>query len=96
MNEEQKITQTIEMIGLMQHALANMCEEVLPKNREMFAIMAEGPLDELQRLIGEVNAYVGKTLAPLAALAEAEEAEAALVTAGRAERSEGIAREDAA
>jgi ribosomal 50S subunit-associated protein YjgA (DUF615 family) len=39
-------------------ALEDLREQVLPKDAALFAAMAEGPLDDLQRLRGEVNDYL--------------------------------------
>lgn len=39
-------------------ALEDLKVQVLPKDAALFAAMAEGPLDDLQRLRGEVNDYL--------------------------------------
>lgn len=50
---------TIEQLARMARILESTCAEELPVNRQMFAIMAEGPLDQMQRLLNEITEYVG-------------------------------------
>ena len=52
--EEAIIAQTIEQLERMNLVLEHLRKEVLPKNTKMFALMAEGPLDEIQRLHDEI------------------------------------------
>jgi hypothetical protein len=63
--DETILAQTIEQLELMNRVLEHLRTEVLPKNRKMFALMAEGPLDEIQRLHDEIE----KRAAALAAVA---------------------------
>ena len=53
--DEAMIAQTIEQLELMNRVLEHLRKEVLPKNVKMFALMAEGPLDEIQRLHDEIE-----------------------------------------
>jgi len=55
---DRQLQQAVEQLGRMQHALAYFCQEVLPKSREQFALLAEGPLDEMRRLEEEIESYV--------------------------------------
>ena len=55
---DRQLQQAIEQLGRMQHALASFCQEVLPKSREQFALLAEGPLDGMRRLEEEIELYV--------------------------------------
>ena len=48
---------TIEQLGRMARVVELTCKEELPRNRQMFALMAEGPLDQIQRLLDEINEY---------------------------------------
>lgn len=57
-NDEQ-LQQTIEQLGRMYHAMAALRVRVLPLNARNFALMAEGPLDEIRRMQAEIDAYVG-------------------------------------
>ena len=53
--ETERLAQTIEMLELMNGALRHLRKEVLPKNPRMFALMAQGPLDEMRRLQAEIE-----------------------------------------
>ncbi len=53
--DEAILAQTIEQLELMNRILEHLRTEILPKNRKMFALMAEGPLDEMQRLHDEIE-----------------------------------------
>jgi len=53
--ETERLAQTIEMLELMNDALRHLRKEVLPKNPRMFALMAQGPLDEMRRLQVEIE-----------------------------------------
>jgi hypothetical protein len=53
--ETERLAQTIEMLELMNDALRHLRREVLPKNPRMFALMAEGPLEEMRRLQAEIE-----------------------------------------
>lgn len=52
--EAQQLAQSVSQLALMADALASLSKEVLPKNPKMFALMAEGPLEEIRRLHLEV------------------------------------------
>ena len=62
-NAEQ-LAQTIEMLELMNDALRHLRTEVLPKNPRMFALMAEGPLDEMRRLQAQIEQLAANLAAP--------------------------------
>ena len=49
--------QTIEQLQLMCRALASLQDDVLPKNPRNFALLAEGPLDQIQQLVDELEQY---------------------------------------
>ena len=53
-HEEAVLGQTIEQLERMNVALAHLRTEVLPQNPRMFAVMAEGPLEEIRRLHAEI------------------------------------------
>jgi hypothetical protein len=57
-NDEQ-LHQAIDQLGRMYRALAALRAEVLPINARQYAVIAEGPLDEIQRLQAEIDAYTG-------------------------------------
>lgn len=61
--DEMQLEQAVEQMGRMCRALAALNSEVLPKSRQQFALMAEGPLEEIRRLEEEISLYVTNTLA---------------------------------
>jgi hypothetical protein len=75
-NEE--LAQTLEAMGYMYRALASLRTEVLPKSPQWFALMAEGPVDEIRRLEEQINEYSGR------AAAEVHESDAWLAILGPA------------
>ena len=61
-NNEQ-LRQAVDQLERMYRALVALRAEVLPQNPQQFALMSEGPLDEIQHLQEQINAYTGFTLA---------------------------------
>ena len=55
----ERLAQSIEMLELMNDALRHLRTEVLPKNPRMFALLAEGPLEEMRRLQTEIERLTG-------------------------------------
>ena len=55
MNSEAVLTQTVEQLERMNEALAVLRRELLPGQPKKFAILAEGPLEEMRRLQAEVE-----------------------------------------
>jgi hypothetical protein len=55
-----QLYQAIEQMGRMQRILESYRADILPKNPRNFAIFAEGPLDEIQKLQSEISAYVSR------------------------------------
>lgn len=53
--EEHKLAKTIEQLESMNDALRILRLEVLPKNPKLFAIMAEGPLAEIDKLRQQIE-----------------------------------------
>jgi hypothetical protein len=49
---------TMEQMGRLIAALDDLKLTVLPNNPQLFALMAEAPLEDLDRLRDEVNGYV--------------------------------------
>ena len=60
--DERQLEQAVDQMGRMCRALAALNIEVLPKSRQQFALMAEGPLEEIRRLEEEISGYVTLTL----------------------------------
>jgi hypothetical protein len=56
MNKSEAIlTQTVEQLERMNEALAALRRELLPGQPKKFAILAEGPLEDMRRLHGEIE-----------------------------------------
>ena len=55
MNRETILDQTVEQLGRMNQALAALRLECLPARPRKFAILAEGPLEEIRRLQAEIE-----------------------------------------
>jgi hypothetical protein len=58
---EVEFQQTLEQLQRMYRALADLREQVLPKNPRLFAVLAEGPLDQIRQFQEEIETYVGAT-----------------------------------
>jgi hypothetical protein len=58
-NTEQ-LSQAIEQMGRMQRILESYRHDILPQNPRNFAVFAEGPLDEIQKLQAEISNYVDR------------------------------------
>ena len=54
-HEEAVLNQSIEQLQLMNEALEHLRTEVLAKNPRLFAVLAEGPLEEIRRLHAEIQ-----------------------------------------
>jgi HAMP domain-containing protein len=55
---EAQLHQALEQIENLCRAVRRMRTDVLPKNSRNFELLAEGPLDEIRKLQGEVDRYV--------------------------------------
>jgi hypothetical protein len=54
--DERQLNHAIEQLARMYRALAALREQVLPHSQAQFALMAEGPLDEIRRLECDIRA----------------------------------------
>jgi hypothetical protein len=54
-NAESILGQTVEQLEKMNGALTALSHELLPGQPKKFAILAEGPLEEIRRLQSEVE-----------------------------------------
>jgi hypothetical protein len=54
-NTEAILTQTVEQLERMNEALSALRRELLPNQARKFAILAEGPLEEIRRLQQEIE-----------------------------------------
>jgi type II secretory pathway component PulJ len=69
-SNDAELRQTMEQMERMYRALAALRREVYPVNPQQFALLAEGPQDELLRLQQQIDAYTGRSdLAELNTLA---------------------------
>jgi len=53
-----QLQQAIEQIERLYQGLDALRADILPKNPRNFAVLAEGPLDEIQKLQAEIADYV--------------------------------------
>lgn len=54
-----ELKQTLEQMERMYRALAALRRDVYPVNPQQFALLAEGPQDELHRLQLQIDEYTG-------------------------------------
>jgi hypothetical protein len=45
-------------MGRMQRLLESYCDEILMKNPRNFAILAEGPLEQIRQLQAQIDEYI--------------------------------------
>ncbi len=57
---EAQLQQAIEQIQGLCQALDSLRRDILPKNPRNFAIMAEGPVDEIRTLQADIHAYINR------------------------------------
>jgi len=55
-----QLQQAIGQIERLYHGLDALRGDVLPKNRRNFAVLAEGPLDEIRKLQADIDRYIGQ------------------------------------
>lgn len=69
MNKNEAIlTQTVEQLEGLNEALASLRRELLPGQPKKFAILAEGPLEDMRRLHDEIERLTAEmATAPAAA-----------------------------
>jgi hypothetical protein len=58
-NEDQ-LRQAIEQIQSLCHAINSLRVDIFPKNPRNFAVLAEGPLDEIRKLQANISDYVSR------------------------------------
>ena len=66
---EAQLRQALEQIENLCHAVQSLRAEVFPKNSRNFAILAEGPVDEIRKLQASVDDYLTRLEAVPAATA---------------------------
>jgi hypothetical protein len=60
---DQQLDQALDQLNRMYRALTAIKREVLPVSEQRFALLAEGPLEEIRRLEEAIGAYSGKAAA---------------------------------
>ena len=55
-----QLQQAIEQIERLYQGLDALRGEVLPQNPRNFAILAEGPLDEIRKLQADIDGYIAR------------------------------------
>ena len=55
---EAQLKQALDQIENLCHAVQSLRADVFPKNPRNFAILAEGPVDELRKLQTDVDNYL--------------------------------------
>ena len=63
----EQLEQAIAQMGRMQRILESYRSDILSKNPGNFAVFAEGPLDEIRKLQGEISEYLSRLDKPAAA-----------------------------
>jgi hypothetical protein len=58
------LAQTVEQLERMNNALIALRRDLLPKEPRKFAILAEGPLEEIRRLRDEIEQLVAGLAGP--------------------------------
>ena len=54
----EQLYQAIEQMGRMQRILESYRNEILTKNARNFALLAEGPLEQLRQLQKQIDDYI--------------------------------------
>jgi len=55
-----QLQQALEQMGRMQRILDSYRTDILPKNPRNFAVLAEGPLDEIRKLQEQISEYLSR------------------------------------
>jgi len=57
---EAQLQQAIEQIQGLCRAIDSLRVDIFPKNPKNFAVMAEGPVDEIRKLQADIDAYINR------------------------------------
>jgi hypothetical protein len=60
MTDDKELSQTMEQLERMYRALAALRRDVYPFNPQQFALLAEGPEEEIRRLQEAIDIYTGR------------------------------------
>ena len=67
MKTEVTLTETVEQLERLNEALAALRRDLLPAQSKKFAILAEGPLEDMRRLQAELEQLIAEMVAVPAA-----------------------------
>ncbi len=56
---DEQLQQAYEALGDLYRALASYRAKILPVNPRNYAVVAQGPLEEIRKLQAEIDAYLG-------------------------------------
>jgi hypothetical protein len=59
-NTDAQLQQAIEQIQGLCRAIDSLRVDIFPKNPKNFAILAEGPVDEIRKLQADIDAYINR------------------------------------
>jgi hypothetical protein len=57
---EQNIRQAVKSIGIMNDSLHALCDRTLPINPKLFAVMAEGPMEQIRDLLNQIESLAAE------------------------------------
>jgi hypothetical protein len=57
---EKQLQRTLYWIEVFKNSLESLKKEVLPRSRQWYKLMAEGPKEEIKRLQAEVDDYLAR------------------------------------
>jgi hypothetical protein len=57
---EAQLQQAIEQIQTLCRAIDSLRADIFPKNPKNFAVMAEGPVDEIRKLQADIDSYINR------------------------------------
>jgi hypothetical protein len=62
--EKPLLGQTIECVGMMYRSLQSLYENEYPRDPQMFAIMAQGPVDQIRDLLDDIELLMKDMIPP--------------------------------
>jgi hypothetical protein len=57
--DDRQLDQAVEQLGRMYRALAALRRDIANGNPRQFALLSEGPVDEIAQLLQQIAAYTG-------------------------------------
>jgi hypothetical protein len=59
---EQNIRQAVKSIGIMNDSLHALCDRTLLVNPKLFAVMAEGPIEQIRDLLNQIESFAAEEM----------------------------------